>query len=393
MKQNIKLHHLILLIIITAIVSGIASGVIVYSSFNKNAGISYKSINNDSALKEFLEVYSTIDNEYYENVDKGKMIESAIDGMLKYLNENYTTYLNKDETDMLHDVLAGEYQGIGVMIENRTIKEVFDNSPAKRAGILIGDEIYKVNNVDVTNMETKDIANMIKSSKESSVNITIKRNGEEKDLTLEISTLYVPAITKKVIDNTKIGYIYLSTFSSSAANQVEDALSYLEKEGINSLILDLRSNTGGFLSSAEGVANLFLNKGDVIYSLENKKSSKVVKDTTKKSTSYPIIVLIDENTASASEIVTGALKDSYNATVVGTKSYGKGKVQQTVSLSDGSMAKFTSAKWFRPNGTCIDEVGIIPDYEVELIYEKDKDGNIINVIDTQLNKAVELLSN
>lgn len=364
-----------------------------YSSFNKNAGVSYKSINNDSALKEFLEVYSTIDNEYYESVDKNKMIESAIDGMLKYLNENYTTYLNKDETDMLHDVLAGEYQGIGVMIENRTIKEVFDNSPAKRAGIQIGDEIYKVNGTDVSNFETKDIANMIKSSKEKSVSIIIKRNGEEKELNLEISTLYVPAITKKVIDNTKIGYIYLSTFSSSAANQISDALGYLEEQGINSLILDLRSNTGGFLSSAEGVANLFLNKGDVIYSLENKKSSKVVKDTTKKATTYPIIVLIDENTASASEIVAGALKDSYNATIVGMKSYGKGKVQQTVSLSDGSMAKFTSAKWFRPNGTCIDEVGIKPDYEVELIYEKDQDGNIINIIDTQLNKAVELLSN
>lgn len=392
MKQGIKLHHIIILIIVTATLSGIASGVIVYSSFSKNAGISYKSINNDEALKEFLEVYSTIDNEYYENVDKNKMIQSAIDGMLKYLNENYTTYLNKDETDMLHDVLAGEYQGIGVLIENRIIKEVFDNSPAKKAGILVGDEIVKVNNIDVTELDTSEIANMIKNSKEKFVSVTIKRNNEEKNLELEVSTLYVPALSKKIIDNTSIGYIYLSTFSSSAANQVEDALNYFNQNKITALILDLRSNTGGFLSSAEGVASLFLKKGDVIYSLENREGTKVIKDKTKAYTTYPIIVLIDENTASASEIVTGALKDSYNATIVGVKSYGKGKVQQTVSLSDGSMAKFTSAKWLRPDGTCVDKIGITPDYSVELLYEKDNDGNITNIIDTQLDKAIELLN-
>ena len=141
MKSNIKLHQIIILIIVTAIISGLASGVIVYSSFNKNAGISYKTINNDDALKQFLEVYSTINDDYYENIDKTKMIEAAIDGMLKYLDDNYTTYMTKDESNMLHETLAGEYQGIGVIIENRTIKSVFENSPAEKAGIQIGDEI------------------------------------------------------------------------------------------------------------------------------------------------------------------------------------------------------------------------------------------------------------
>lgn len=392
MRPTIRLHHIVILIIVTAIISGLASGVIVYSSFNKNAGISYKTINSDDALKQFLEVYSTISDEYYEDIDKNKMIEAAIDGMLKYLDENYTTYLNTEESSNLHEMLAGEYKGIGVLIENRTIKGVFDKSPAQRAGILIGDEIIKVNDEDVTNLDSSSIANKIKKSSKKDITVTIKRGEEEKRLELEISKLYIPAISKSVIEGTNIGYLEMGTFSSSIVNQVEDALEYFEDQKVNSLIIDLRSNTGGFLYSAEGVANLFLKKGKVIYSLENKKSKKEIKDDTKASTSYPIIVLINGTTASAAEILASALKDSYGAKIVGTKSYGKGKVQQTITLRDGSMAKFTSAKWLRPNGACIDGKGIEPDYKVELELEKDKDGNITNIIDSQLNKAVELLS-
>jgi len=392
MKSNIKLHQIIILIIVTAIISGLASGVIVYSSFNKNAGISYKTINNDDALKQFLEVYSTINDDYYENIDKTKMIEAAIDGMLKYLDDNYTTYMTKDESNMLHETLAGEYQGIGVIIENRTIKSVFENSPAEKAGIQIGDEITKVNDEDVTSLDSSAIANKIKTSTDKNITISIKRNNEEKKLMLEISTLYIPAISKSIIDGTNIGYLELATFSSSVTNQVNDALKYFEDKKIDGLIIDLRSNTGGFLSSAEGVSSLFLKKGKVIYSLESKNSKKEIKDLTKSSTDYPIIVLVNGSTASAAEIVAAALKDSYGAKIVGTKSYGKGKVQQTITLSDGSMAKFTSAKWLRPNGSCIDTKGIEPDYKVELDIQKDSDGNIINIIDTQLDKAVELLS-
>lgn len=392
MKSNIKLHQIIILIIVTAIISGLASGVIVYSSFNKNAGISYKTINNDDALKQFLEVYSTINDDYYENIDKTKMIEAAIDGMLKYLDDNYTTYMTKDESNMLHETLAGEYQGIGVIIENRTIKSVFENSPAEKAGIQIGDEIIKVNDEDVTSLDSSAIANKIKTSTDKNITISIKRNNEEKRLILEISTLYIPAISKSIIDGTNIGYLELATFSSSVTNQVNDALKYFEDKKIDGLIIDLRSNTGGFLSSAEGVSSLFLKKGKVIYSLESKNSKKEIKDLTKSSTDYPIVVLVNGSTASAAEIVAAALKDSYGAKIVGTKSYGKGKVQQTITLSDGSMAKFTSAKWLRPNGTCIDTKGIEPDYNVELELKKDNDGNITDIIDTQLNKAIELLT-
>lgn len=393
-KQNnfAQLRIIIIVMIITAIVSGLTSGIIVYSSYGKNTGISYKVINNDENLKEFLEVYSQIDEEYYEKVNKSELIKAAISAMLTYLNDNYTTYLDSDETNMLHEYLNGEYKGIGILISDHTIVQVFDDSPALASGLKVNDEIVKVNGTDVTDKTATDIASMIKSSKNSEVSITVKRNNELIDLTMHLSNLYVPAISSEVIDNTSIGYIRLASFSSTVSNQVERDLKKLEEQNISSIIIDVRSNGGGYLSAAEKVADIFIEKGKVIYTLKSKNYEKTVKDNTDAKSNLKMVVLIDENTASASEILATALKDSYGATIVGKTSYGKGKVQQTVQLSGGSMAKYTSAKWYRPNGECIDEVGIKPDVEVDLTIEKDKNGNITKIEDSQLKKAIELLS-
>lgn len=390
--NHVKLRTIILIMIVTAIVSGITSGIIVYSSYGKNTGISYKSINSDSSLKEFLEVYSQLTNEYYEDVNKDELIQTAISSMLDYLNDTYTTFMDSNQTNMLKESLQGEYHGIGVYLQDHTIVEVFDDSPAKAAGIKEGDIIVKVNNGDVSEKTAAEIASSIKSSKEKEVLLTIKRNGELMDVTVLLSKLYVPAISTEVIEGTSIGYLRLATFSSTVSNQVENSLEKFKNDNISALIIDLRSNGGGFLSAAEDVSNIFIEKGKTIYSLKSKNGERTVKDITSSKTDYKIIVLIDEETASAAEILAAALKDSYGATLVGKKSFGKGKVQQTYRLKNGSMAKYTSAKWYRPNGECIDGVGIIPDYEVDLTIEKDKNGNITNVIDSQLNKAVELLS-
>lgn len=379
--------------VITAIISGLTAGVIVYSAYSKQTGMSYKTINNDTYLKEFLEVYSSINDEYYEDVNKEELVESAISAMLSYLGDSYTSFLSSEETDLLNESLAGEYQGIGVTISDHEIIEVFAKSPAEIAGVKVGDIITKINDKDVTKLNTSEVASLIKESNDESVSITVLRDDKEVNLNVLISTLYVPAITSNVIENTDIGYIRIATFSSSVVNQVSDALTDLKKENIKSLIIDVRVNSGGYLSAAEGISNLFLDKGKVIYTLKSKNSTNIVKDTSDIKEEMPVVVLIDSASASASEILAAALKDSYGAILVGNKSYGKGKVQQTVSLINGSMAKYTSAKWYRPNGECIDGVGIIPDYEVDIAYETDKDGNIINATDTQLNKAVELLSN
>lgn len=395
-KQNsnhIKLRTIIIIMIITAIVSGVTSGIIVYSSYGKSAGISYKTINNDESLKEFLEMYNQITTEYYEDVNKEELINAAISSMLDYLGDNYTTLMDSTETSLLYESLKGEYRGIGVYLqEDHKVAEVFEDSPAEAAGIMVNDEIIKVNNEDVTGKTATEIASSIKESKSQEIQISVKRNNEIVDLTVELSRLYVPSISSEIVDKTNIGYLRIDTFSSTVSFQVKDTLEKFKKQNINSIIVDLRSNSGGFLSSAEEVANLFIEKGKVIYSLQSKNYLKTIKDDSSNQTDYKMIVLIDENTASAAEILAAALKDSYGATLVGKKSYGKGKVQQTYRLNSGSMAKYTSAKWLRPNGECIDGIGITPDYDVDLQFIKDKSGNITDVVDTQLDKAIELLS-
>ena len=391
-KRNIsfKLTTIIVLMIVTAIISGLTAGVIVYTSYGKNTGIDYKNVSTDSALKQFLEVYSTVTSDYYEDVNKTEMIETAIDAMLKYLGDRYTSYLNVNQTSALKDSLQGEYQGIGVTIRENVVIDVFDNSPAKKAGINSGDEIIKINNTDVTNMTSEEIVSLIKNNNEV-IHLTVKRNGEELNFELSTSILYVPAISHEVINDSTIGYIRIATFSSTVSQQVKEALDDLSQKNISSLILDLRANSGGYLKAAEDVANLFLEKGKVIYSLKSKNSTSIVKDKTSGSINYPVVVLIDENTASAAEILAAALKDSYGAILVGNKSFGKGKVQQIISLVDGSTVKYTTGKWYTPLNENIDKKGLIPDHKVKLLIEKDDNGNITNIVDTQLEKAKELL--
>lgn len=390
-SASFKFSTTIIIMIITALVSGLTAGIIVYSSYNKSTGIKYNVVNNDAALRQFLEVYSSVTEGYYEDINKTEMLEAAIDGMLKYLDERYTSYLNTSQTNQLNDSLKGEYEGIGVAIIDHKIIEVFNDSPASKSGILVGDIIKSINGLDVTDYSTEEVVKKIQRSMGSNMSLSVLRDGKE--LSFEISTtkLYVPAISYKVIDNTSIGYIRVASFSSTVSNQVDDALKVLDSDNVSSLIIDLRINAGGYLDAAEKVASLFLEKGKTIYSLETKKNKTIVKDKTDRSTKYPIVVIVDENTASAAEILAAALKESYGATIVGVKSYGKGKVQQVVSLIDGSMAKYTTGKWYTPNGENIDGIGITPDYTVRLDIEKDQDGKIINVNDTQLMKAIEIL--
>ena len=253
----------------------------------------------------------------------------------------------------------------------------------------MGDKIIKVDGEDVTDKTAAEIVNLIKKNEESST-ITFNRNGQEFEKTLEFSNLDMPSVTYEKLDH-NIGYIYISSFSATLEKQVRSAITNLEDQNISSLIIDLRDNTGGYLSVANDVASIFLEKGKIIYSLSDNKSEVTYKDKTSESKSLPIVVLVNENSASAAEILAAALKESYGATLVGTKTFGKGKVQQTKQLEDGSMIKYTSAKWYTPNGICVDGVGIQPDYNVELEDIYNKNDEIEQINDTQLEKAKEML--
>lgn len=394
--KGFNLISTIIIILVTAIVSGITTGVIMYNGYRQTTGLTYGEILNDPALKEFLEVYSSILDDYYEDIDKNAMLEEAVAAMMNYLGDNYTTYLTEEETESLAEKLAGEYKGIGISIQNKTVIKVTKASPAEKAGILAGDVILKINGEDVSGYADNQIASMIKNTKKETIKITVNRNNLELDFDLEISTLYVPAIASEIIEenNKKIGYIYIGTFSNTVAAQVEEQLKEFNNSDISSLIIDVRDNSGGYLTAASDVASLFLKKGATIYSLEDKNETETYVDETDAYQEYKTLVLINKNSASASEILAAALHDSYGAQLIGEKSYGKGKVQQTVSLKDGSMVKYTSAKWLTPAGKCIDEIGLIPEYQIEneYVYEDEDQKIIKEIVDKQLPKAIEILT-
>lgn len=391
LKESIKgfnLKEVILIIVATALVTSLTTGLIIYNQNKITKNITYQDLNNDNALKEFLGVYASLIDEYYEDVDKNAMLESAISAMFNYLGEDYSTYMNKEETNALAQRLVGEYKGIGITINRENvIAELFENGPAKEAGLLVGDEIVAINGNTITKSTDATGQNQITSTISNAnigdkVNITVNRNNERLDFEVIVKKLYIPAISSQMLED-GIGYLQMTTFSNTLKQQVSAALEELEQNGLNSLIIDLRGNTGGYLSAAKDVSSMFLEKGKTIYSLEEKEGTTSYKDETDEKRNYKIVILINEGTASAAEVLTAALKESYGATTVGTKSYGKGKVQQTYSLEDGSMVKYTSAKWLTPNGTCIDQIGITPDVVVEMDQENEE-------VDNQLEKALEL---
>ena len=347
-------------------------------------------------LAKFVDAYDAIVNNYYKEVDKDKLVESAINGMVSSIGDEYTSYSDKDVTDNFNEAVNGKYMGIGALImkseNDLVIYKVFEDSPSYRAGLKDGDIILKLDDKDTKDMSVNDIASIVKNDDNKEVKLLVKRGEENLDITIVKDMVELPVVSGKVINHNdkKIGYISLSIFSSVASEQFNKQLVKLEKEGISGLVIDVRGNSGGYLTTVTDIASYFLKKGDIIYKLEVNDKVTVRKDKTKESRDYPVAVLIDKNSASASEILASSIKESYNGYVVGTNSYGKGTVQQTLVLSDGSMIKYTIEKWLTPLGNWINEEGVIPTNYVELSSEYLNNPVFEN--DNQLNEALELVS-
>lgn len=385
-SKGFNLISVIIIICITSVVSAVTAGIIVTNNYN----LSYSDLSNDKELTDFIKAYSNIVNNYYEDVDKEKMLDSALNAMLNYLGDNYTTYLTDEQRKALEESLQGTYQGIGVEInKDRVITKVTKNGPAEAAGLQAGDKFMSIDGTKLNDTDGNAVGLLIRGTDKKAVDIVVDRNGEELTFNVKIGTIEEPAIVYGMQEN-NTGYIQISKFSRPLTSQMENALKELEANGMEKLIIDLRNNTGGYLDSAETTASLFLKKGKLIYSLEDKNSKEDYYDQTETSRDYPIVVLINNNSASSAEILAAALKDSYGAVLVGQTSYGKGKVQQTYDMKDGSMAKFTSARWLRPTGDCIDKKGIKPDFEVAQTTQTNENGEEI-IIDTQLIKALEVI--
>ncbi len=347
-------------------------------------------------LAKFVDAYEAIVDNYYKEVDKDKLVESAINGMVSSVGDEYTSYSDKDVTDNFNEAVNGKYMGIGALImkseKDLVIYKIFEDSPSYRAGLKDGDIILKLDDKDTKDMSVNDIASIVKNDDNKEVKLLVKRGEENLDITIVKDMVELPVVSGKVINHNdkKIGYISLSIFSSVASEQFNKELVKLEKEGISGLVIDVRGNSGGYLTTVTDIASYFLKKGDIIYKLEVNDKVTVRKDKTKESRDYPVAVLIDKNSASASEILASSIKESYNGYVVGTNSYGKGTVQQTLVLSDGSMIKYTIEKWLTPLGNWINEEGVVPTNYVELSSEYLNNPVFEN--DNQLNKALELVS-
>lgn len=392
-KKGYSLIQVVIIIIITSIISGITTGVIYTRSFIGEDGTDYSEYTSDENIQDFLDVYSKISNDYYEDINKKNIIDSAINGMMDYLDESYTSYLDESDASSLMNKLNGTYEGLGITLLKNEIIEVLQDSPASRAGLEIGDIILNINNQEILDQDSNEITSLIKSNADNIV-IGILRGEDKLVFNLRTEKIKLSSVESKIIEVNNIGYLKIDIFSNNSYLEVKENLEKLESQNIKSLIIDLRNNTGGYLDQAYKTAQLFTQKGKLIYSINDKGKKIKYKDNDDCEKHYPVVILINKSTASAAEVLTAALKDSYGATIVGQKSYGKGKIQHTYSLNDGGIVKYTTSTWIRPNGETIDEYGINPDIRIENIYTYGEDGEkIIDTIDKQYEKAIELLSN
>ncbi len=363
---------------------------------NLITGKNYLRVTKD--LSKVVDTYYAIVDNYYGNLDKKALVDGAVEGMISKVGDTFTSYTDTNDTENFNETIKGSYEGIGCSIAKYNdgqikVIEVFPDSPAEKAGLSVGDRIIKVDDEDYTDKESTDISNYVKNSGKDKVVLTVERDNKEIDITINLSKVEIPYVTSKVLEknNKKIGYIAISLFSSNSYKQFKSNLDKVEKENIDGLIIDVRGNSGGYLSSVTDISSLFLEKGKVIYQLEDSTGTIKKKDTTKEKRTYPVAVLIDSSSASASEILASAIKESYDGgLVVGTKSYGKGTVQETKKLLDGSMIKYTTQKWLTPDGNFINEKGVTPTNEVTLNEEYYNNPTIEN--DNQINEALNLLT-
>lgn len=394
-KKEFNLVEVIVIMIITSICVSVVA-IIVSFTVNRKT----RSFKTDSQLVEFATMYQRINDEYYDKIDKEELIGSAIEGMVDYLDDPYTVYYSKTESQKINKELDGEYIGIGVEIKlNKTndginqyvINKVFDNSPAQKAGVCENDILVKINNQTIEKKSIDEVSKLVQGKKNTKLKLTLERKNNQINVEILSSKVDMPSVSyRKVNKNGKnIGVVSISVFAENTSNQFKKIAKNFEEEKLDGLILDLRSNTGGYLKTAEEILDMFLNKGDTLYQLNSKGKTNKIVNKRSRSINLKTVVLVNAKTASAAEIVTASLKENLNCAIVGTKTYGKGKVQRTRILSNGSMIKYTTQNWLTPKGNKIDGEGITPTVEVKLT--KDYINAPSDATDSQFQEAINQL--
>ena len=390
-KGTSKLITFILILIVGA---GSFFGGSIYGSINSDKIIDPGTpANADSSFDKLYEVRDVINSQYYQDIDQDALVEGAIKGMVNSVGDPYTVFFNAEEYEDFNDDGQGNYVGIGVIVgikEDRIVVITpFEGSPAFKAGLRSGDFITKVEGVEYKGTDLDKAISVIKGEEGQPVTITIMRDGIEEDVTIVRASITMVNVESEMLEG-DIAHVTILQFSNDTAKQVREAMEDLKSQGAKGYILDLRGNPGGFLDEAVDVASLFVEKDKtVLYTLDKYDQKKEYRSKGGDFIGEPLVVLIDEGSASASEVVSGALKDYGAATLVGQKSFGKGIVQMVFEVGDNEGVKVTVSSYYSPNGINIHGEGIVPD--VEVLIPEDAEAPLTIENDTQLQKAVEVL--
>lgn len=374
-----KILKTIIAVLLIAIISSISTlGLIYYALGFNEQGF--------SNLMRFITAYRFIETKYVNDTDDVKLIDGAIDGMVKSLNDPHSNYLSPKMYKTLMEQTEGSFAGIGVVMgmdneQKIHIVGIMENSPGQKAGLQEGDEILAVDGVPVTQMAFDEVAAHVRGQAGTDVVLTIMRDNANQDITITRDNIKLKTVGHKMLDN-NIGYIQIVSFSEDTANEFNEAYNDLKNQGMKALVLDLRNNPGGLLTTCVEIAKKLVPKGEIV-SIVNKQGNKETYSSSLEAPEYPLVVLINKNSASASEILSGAIQDTKAGTIIGNTSYGKGSVQTILPMFEDDAVKLTIAKYYTPSGRSIDGTGITPDIEINL------DENATS--DTQLDKALEVL--
>lgn len=395
-----KIYKIIMLIFVTALVTALITSVIVYNYAISGSLVKY--INSSSETsdieKSINKIKKIIDEHYLGDVDESKLKDGALKGYVEAVGDEYTEYYTKEEMDSFEEDTLGNFTGIGIYMvkdsENNVIKVLtpIDGTPAYNAGIQPGDIISKVDGVEYTGEQMTEAANKIKGEVGTTVKLGIIRGTENLEIEIKRENIKINHVESKTLNN-NVGYLKLSTFDEGCADEFKQKYDEINaNQNIKALILDLRNNGGGLVEEALNIADYFTDKDSkLLITVDKKEKEEIRKAKQSKYINVPVIVLINENTASASEILAGALRDNGIAKIVGTKSYGKGVIQEVLTLQDGTGIKITTNEYFTPNKTKINKVGIEPDETVNLPETVKSVLTVEEKDDTQLQKAQELL--
>lgn len=398
-KKTNNIYKYTIIIIITAFITFILTSTFVYRFINNDERFYIKnSKTENSSLDQTLTYFKEIlDKKYIGEINEEELKESAIKGYIAGLNDPYTEYFTKEEMKEFTEETEGEYVGIGIYTMADTkqnaivVLRTIGDSPASKAGLLTGDIITKVDDEEFTGEQLNEAVKKMKGIAGTSVKITVVRNDKEMEFNIKRENIKISHVSSNVL-NDNIGYIKISSFEGGCSEEFLEKYKEIEKQNIKSLIIDLRFNGGGIVDEALNIAELMVPKDNILLITKDKTEEEdVVRAKKDASINMPIVVLVNEYSASASEILAGILKEDINATLIGNTTYGKGVIQTVYPLKDGSGLKITTDEYYTPNHNKINKVGIEPTIKVEISEELRQITNLPLEQDIQLQKAIEEL--